>query len=384
MDDSTAVRSDLVGELKGSRRRAARIQDAPAEESRLADSSGCGPIDLQAALEGKGLLRYIVGQVPMILWAVDCRGVLRLSEGRGLEILGLAPGEAVGRSIWEVFADVPKIKAWTRRALAGESINGCTEVDGIALECWYSPLRGPSGEIIGAAGAASDVTTHKQTEEELLAEQRLAEQMLQSHERDRRLIAYEIHDGLVQDVTAARMHLEASLRTGQIPAGPERSELELALGLIGKAVREARNLISGLRPPILDDLGIVAAIEYLIDDQPADGPSIDFAAEVQPGRLESLLEGTIYRIVQEAIANVKRHSRSDSARIRLIQTEGQIQVEICDWGVGFDTGSIREKRLGLRGIRERARLLRGRASIESSPGKGTRIFVELPVAQAPG
>jgi len=204
-----------------------------------------------------------------------------------------------------------------------------------------------------------------------------------SYERDRRLIAYEIHDGLVQDATGAQMYLETLLETRSVPPGPARNDIQTALELVRRAVSEGRRLISGLRPPILDEFGVVAAIEYLIKDQPADGPSIKLTVDVQFERLEPLWEAVIYRIAQEAITNVRRHSKSGRADIRLAQVKDRIELEIRDWGVGFDPAGIEGKRLGLQGIRERARLLRGRAVIDSAPGVGTRVFVDLPMAHAP-
>ena len=208
-------------------------------------------------------------------------------------------------------------------------------------------------------------------------------QMLRSHERERQLIAYEIHDGLVQHVTGAQMRLETLLRGQKVPEGGARRELETVLGLMCKAIAESRDLVRGLRPPILDEWGVVAAINDLIEEQPADGPSIEFAHQTPLERLEPLLEGTIYRIVQEAITNVKRHSKSDRALIRLVQEDDWIRLEIRDWGVGFNPAVVGRSRFGLEGIRERARLLHGRASIESSPGRGTRILIAMSVAGAP-
>ncbi|OHB68408.1 MAG: hypothetical protein A2V70_17210 [Planctomycetes bacterium RBG_13_63_9] len=173
------------------------------------------------------------------------------------------------------------------------------------------------------------------------------------------------------------------LASAGLPPGAVRSQIEQAAEAVRKSVNEARRLIGGLRPPILDDLGVVPAIEYLAQDQLADGPAISFTAEVQFDRLEPLLEATIYRIVQEAITNVKRHSRSDRAEIRLTQEGDRIHVEVRDWGVGFDPASVVGNRFGLQGIRERARLMRGRAEIDSAPGTGTRIFVDLPVMHVP-
>lgn len=209
------------------------------------------------------------------------------------------------------------------------------------------------------------------------------EDLLRAYEQDRRLIAYEIHDGLVQDAFGAQMHLEALLETGQVPPGPAHEGIQLALNLVRRAVGEGRRLICGLRPADLDEFGVVAALESLVEEQSAGGLSIQFTADVQSERLEPLLESAIYRIAQEAITNVRRHSKSDRAEIRLTQPNDRIRMEIRDWGVGFDPGGVEGKRLGLRGIRERARLLRGRAVIDSAPGEGTRVCVDLPVAPSP-
>jgi signal transduction histidine kinase len=321
---------------------------------------------------------------PVNVWALDRNGVFMLGEGKDLEALGLEPGGVIGRSVFDLYGDVPEIIQGVRRALAGDSVSLVAEVDGVGFAFRYAPLRSTADEVVGVVAVAVDVTKRWQTEAGLLVERCLMSEMLRSHERDRRLIAYEIHDGPVQDVTGAQMHLESLLCTSEVPPGPARHKLELALSLVRKAVRESRELIGGLRPPILDESGVVSAIEHLIDDQRADdGPSIELKVHVQFDRLEPLLEGTIYRIVQEAITNVRRHSKSDRAEIRLVQVDDRIQLEIRDGGVGFNPADVQQKRLGLQGIRERARLLHGRAAIDSAPGKGTRVFVDLPVADAP-
>jgi signal transduction histidine kinase len=208
----------------------------------------------------------------------------------------------------------------------------------------------------------------------------LLKQMHHFHERDRQLMAYEIHDGLVQDITAAQMLLNYLLKNGNLPDGEVRRQVQEVSRLVQKAVEEARQLIGGLRPPILEERGMVSAISYLIDNLPGNKILIDFEADVQTARFEPLLEATIYRIVQQAINNIQRHSCASRAKIRLTQQGNRMQVEIQDWGIGFDPSSVSEDRYGLQGIRERARLMRGRAVIESAPGKGTQINVDLPVA----
>jgi signal transduction histidine kinase len=216
-------------------------------------------------------------------------------------------------------------------------------------------------------------------DEELYEDQPLLKQMLRFHERDRQLIAYEIHDGLIQDITAAQMLLGYLINGGILPEGEARQQVQEASRLVQKAMDEARQLIGGLRQPILDEMGLVSAISYLIDNLPGNMLTIDFEAKVQSARFQPLLESTIYRIVQQAINNIQRHSCANRAKIRLAQQGNWINLDIQDWGIGFDPSKVDEDRFGLQGIRERARLMRGRAVIESAPGKGTHINVDLPV-----
>jgi signal transduction histidine kinase len=149
--------------------------------------------------------------------------------------------------------------------------------------------------------------------------------------------------------------------------------------LISRSIDETRRLISGLRPPILDEAGIIQAIEYLVCEHGRQGgPKIEFVHDVAFERLAPPLESAVFRIVQESLQNACRHSRSDRVRVELVQRGDRIHIDIRDWGVGFSAETVEEQRFGLQGIRERVRLLDGRVVIESAPGKGTHIGVELP------
>jgi signal transduction histidine kinase len=143
---------------------------------------------------------------------------------------------------------------------------------------------------------------------------------------------------------------------------------------------EARRLISGVRPPILDESGIVAAITHLINEQQRqNGPKIEFHSKVEFKRLNATLENSIYRIVQEGIANACTHSKSKKVRVDLTEQKNKMRIEIRDWGIGFQQNEAEEGRFGLEGIRQRARLLGGSFVIKSAPGNGTRLVVELPI-----
>ena len=114
-------------------------------------------------------LRMLVGNAPVVLFAIDRDGVFTHSEGKGLEALGLKPGEAVGRSIHDLYRGVPEVSANLERALAGETFTAIVEVEGLAFEAQYGPFRGPSGEIIGVIGVATDVTERQRARQAALA-----------------------------------------------------------------------------------------------------------------------------------------------------------------------------------------------------------------------
>ena len=207
--------------------------------------------------------------------------------------------------------------------------------------------------------------------------------LLRLLDQEHALIGFELHDGLVQDITGARMQLESLLASGKIPNGSLRESLTRVLDLLRSAVEEARRLIVGLRPPVLDEKGLIGAISSLTADQPEGGPKIEFVAHVPSGRVDPCLERMVFRIVQEAVTNVRRHSRSERAEVRLSQVADRLEIVVQDWGTGFDPAQVEKDRLGLKGIRERVRLLGGRAEVDSQPGKGTRLVVDLPLADLP-
>jgi PAS domain S-box-containing protein len=127
---------------------------------------------VQATLEER--LRTIISNVPVILFALDREGVFTLSEGRGLGALGLELGEHVGMSIFDAYRDFPDVLGNARRALAGEVVNSVLEMAEVALEAWWSPVRGESGEVTGVIGVAIDVTERERLEEQIQRQERLA------------------------------------------------------------------------------------------------------------------------------------------------------------------------------------------------------------------
>jgi len=233
----------------------------------------------------------------------------------------------------------------------------------------------------------TDITETKNAHEALKNEEHTLRQMLDLHERDRRMMAYEIHDGFAQQLTAAKFLLEGSEQIRETAPAEAREQFREAVHAVGNSIIETRRLIGGLRPPVLDELGIVAALDYLVcesrDREPRDRDSqaIEFVHDVRFDRLAPPLETALFRVVQESLNNACRYSHSERIRIEIKQTDDRVHVEVRDWGVGFDPETIQENRFGLQGIRERTRLLDGDVVIESAPGEGTRVAVTLPLVE---
>jgi len=243
--------------------------------------------------------------------------------------------------------------------------------------------RDESGRIVGMTGILRDVTERKAAEQAVLEEQRRLRRLLSMYERDRQLVAYEIHDGFTQPLAGALMQLEGGLQlaTSRYPDIPLES-CESALELLRKSIEEARRLMGGLRPAVLEEFGVVAAIENLLDEQRRrTGATIEVTGEVDFDRLEDPLELAIFRIVQEAVANAVNHSDSERIRVALVQQGDRLRIEVQDEGAGFDPARVESGCFGLEGIRVRARLFGGDVTIQSSPGQGTHLVVELPLVE---
>ncbi|MEN6449796.1 MAG: PAS domain S-box protein [Thermoguttaceae bacterium] len=238
-----------------------------------------------------------------------------------------------------------------------------------------------AGEAKRVMVIGQDVTQERAAAEAIKKEQRLLRQMLELQENERRLVACEIHDGFAQQITGALFRLQAFRETVARNSARAWKDFDLAGRMLARSIDEARRLISGLRPPILDELGIVEAVNYLVYERRlAGGTEIEFEHEVIGPRFAPTVENAVFRIVQESLTNACRHSKSRRVRVTLREEEGWIRIGVQDWGVGFNADSTPRDRFGLQGIRERVRLLDGHVTIESAPNAGTHLVAEIPVA----
>lgn len=230
--------------------------------------------------------------------------------------------------------------------------------------------------VAGVIVCSEDITALKKSERNLERERGALCRLITIQERERQLVAYEIHDGLAQYIAGAIMHFEAHLHANE---GHEVRDLVEGMRLLRAAAEESRRLIGGLRPPALDELGIVEAIESLVADARIEIPEVSFKHRLPEERLPGPIETTIFRVVQESLNNVRRHAHAQSAEVALEIAPGGVHVRIGDNGRGFDPAKVSEDHFGLEGIRQRCRLVGVEPRIESGPGRGTVIDVVLPL-----
>lgn len=212
----------------------------------------------------------------------------------------------------------------------------------------------------------------------------LSRRLMEAQETERRRVARELHDEIGQVLTAVKINLQSIQRS----AGPGEPvpRLQESIEIVDRAMNQVRNLSLELRPAVLDDLGLAAAVRWYVDRQ-AGRAGLQAQTVVVPPTLDVSpeLATACFRIVQEALTNIIRHARARQVNVEIRQGEDSLEVTIQDDGSGFDLPSARRRAasgtsLGLIGMEERALLLRGRMAIRTAPGEGTRIHVSFPLS----
>lgn len=213
---------------------------------------------------------------------------------------------------------------------------------------------------------------------------RLAEHMMEVEERERRRISAELHDEAGQSLLCVRLQLEMLERSLSEGSPELRAGLAEARALTERTILEMRRLIADLSPAVLEQFGLAAALKQLVTRFRRLCPA---KVTVRIGRLTGLprrLEHLVYRLVQECLHNVARHSQARHVNLRVLVADKQLVVHVEDDGVGFDVKTALAKRdsFGLAGMRERVTWHGGRCHIESRPGRGSKIRIELPLMEA--
>lgn len=229
------------------------------------------------------------------------------------------------------------------------------------------------------AGALHQARLHRQLVARERAHENFVEQVIEAQEIERRRLAGDIHDGISQRLVTLSYRLDAAARSVDDPRALAE-QLDKARELAGLTLQEARAAISGLRPPVLDDLGLAGGLASLARSI----PGIDLDVELAETRVPDHIELALYRIAQECLQNVVKHADASRARLTFAVDHNVARLEIVDDGKGFDTfehplGSDEMGGYGLLSMAERAEIVGGRLNIRSRPGAGTAVTATIPL-----
>lgn len=211
------------------------------------------------------------------------------------------------------------------------------------------------------------------------------DQFIKAQEEERRRVARDIHDGPAQVMANAIMRLEIVEKL--IIEDPPRASQELKelRKTITEGLREIRRIIFDLRPMILDDLGLAPALRRYVNDFSArHGLAVEMNVLGKETRVDPVIELALFRIVQEALHNVRKHALASKAVVTLGYGASVIGASVEDDGKGFDMAAVsrglaKAEKFGISGMRERAKLLGGSVDIDTAPGRGTRVTVRIPI-----
>ena len=341
------------------------------------------------------------------IFILDPEGRVLTWNSGARAIKGYTREEIVGKHFSIFYPQEAIDSHWPERELALAEKEGRFRDEGLRVKkdsstFWASvtitALREPDGRLYGFAKVTQDLTTRREAEERLqtlnrelrtrvqqldearrvvelrtMELQKLSGTLLQIQDEERRRIARELHDDLAQHVTAVKMDLDASGRD---------QHLSDAMGAILQKIRETSYL---LHPPLLDEAGLRAALHWYVDGLMQRSKlqiSLAFHPDVLPG-VPKEIEMTIFRIIQEALANVYRHAESDSARVEVIGQSEQIVVKVRDYGKGISPRIARMESsaglgVGISGMRERIRQLGGELSVTRAE-PGTQVEAKIPL-----
>jgi PAS domain S-box-containing protein len=335
-------------------------------------------------------LRAVLNATTETVLLLDPDGKILLANATVAGRLGQQVSEMEGT---DVFALLPPEPAALRRAKLAEAVRTRQSLrfedrqGGRTLDSTIYPLLNPQDGTAEVAVFANDITARRQAEQALKAHtaqlEALSQRLVETQEQERRHLARELHDQVGQALTAIQIHLH-SLRASD-PSPAHTKLLEEGLDLVGDLIRRTQDLSLSLRPSMLDDIGLPAALKWYTEQQAARaGLHADLWVDTLQGRLAPDIETACFRVVQEALTNVLRHAQASEVTVELRCEDHSLHLVVHDDGKGFDVPACLARTgpdasLGLIGMQERVSLLGGRFECRSSAAQGTAVHAWLPL-----
>jgi PAS domain S-box-containing protein len=350
-----------------------RNRETPASvrRDRATSRASAGPPADPPLPDYQSLAQVFVDQAHEWIAWIDSTGRLLYGNPSLCHALGYEPSEFSALYLWDVSSPETK-ETWAARWEEWKLGSRTLVID----------LRTKHGEILPVHFIANFADLDDK--EFLLccasgSDTQLSGRLLEMQDEERRRIARDLHDTTGQNLGALRIGLSMTLAMPGVNS-QIRDALEESIALADACVREIRTLSYLLHPPLLDELGLVSALRaYAAGYSDRTGIQLDLDLPPHLPRLPQAVEIALFRIVQEGLTNIHRHSGSRTAHLRLAQQPGRVELDLVDHGRGMTPGSLNG--VGIAGMRERAHQLGGRLTI-TSPGRGTTLHVVLPLTSA--
>lgn len=343
----------------------------------------------------RNLLRALIDNLPDYIYVKDSEFNYIINNRSFVKLVGAASeAEIIGKNVKDLFGDdVGKINMDEDKnvLMKGNEIIDRDEpiITYEGEKRWLLttkvPLKDKDGKVVGILGISKDISERKIAEEELMQSREdlrlLAAHLEQVREDERISIAREIHDELGQQLTVLKM--DVSWLNKKLD-GADKSVKEKAKGLLqmlDNTVKTVRKISSELRPSMLDDLGLLAAMDWHSQEfEKRSGIKTRFSSEMSNLDVTQTVGTGLFRIFQESLTNVARHAEATNVKASLEMKNGKLFMRIKDNGKGFTITSIENKKtLGILGMRERTLMMGGEYKIQSTPGKGTLVEVIVPI-----
>ena len=331
----------------------------------------------------------ILKYTPAVVYIKDRDACYTLVNARHEELFGISKEDIRGKSDYDIFPKeaAEKFRGNDLKVLSeGRSLQveeSVPQSDGVHTYLSVKfPLYDENGSTTGVCSISTDITELKKAQNQL---RRLSASIMTSQEKERAAIARELHDELGQALTALRMD---SVWLLERASGTDLEASKRALtmrDLVDKTIDEIRGMALRLRPGILDDLGLIPALEwYTVEFEKRTGIEC-ILQHMNVPNVDEVVATEAYRIAQEALTNVARHSSASHAEIKLQLDNSTLTLEIMDNGDGFSLADVEKTEgLGLAGMRERAGLMGGTLDIRSQPGSGTQVYCSIPMTDKMG
>lgn len=352
--------------------------------------------DITAQVEAERLLRQseqryraLIEGNPDSVYTIDPSGRFMTLNAGSVTLTGYRRSELVGRHFQELLLpdELPWVQQRFERCLDGQhEYFRCyvrrRDGGGFHASVSLSPYA-VDGELLGVVGISRDVSAQVMAERELAQSReelrRLTEALQGTLESERRKLARDLHDELGQCLTGLKLDLDWVRYHRNDPDAPLAEKLEQMGRALEDTVEAVRRLTRRLRPMLLDELGLIAACDWLVQDfSGRTGIECALNAGADELPLSERAATAAYRVVQEALTNIARHSQATRVDIHLWADSSKLSILIGDDGVGMTQPDSGRLGLGLLGMRERVQALGGRLVIDSAPGEGVRLRVDLP------